>query len=587
MAQGYRKTKAILALLAGGALLAGAGGFWWYGQVEHLRAERDSDRLTKAQDALEAGDPRQALVFIPSAFRMAGMDEQRIRTWQKLELDAAEKARDIERIVKLYGQIPSEVLKKEEASLLAARFFMHINDGAEFRKIRESWKGREAMEESWFVMEADQFLVNKDKVGAMVYLQSKSFAGTKDSGRLMRMAMIAGEKDTDEALGYLDQARNASPAQPDVHFFLGDFYEKMEKPIPARLEYLLSLAVVPGNIFFGDQLAEFYRRQGNSDLAMFTWGSLIDQPFSEPIWMKVLFWSKVMKPSTVDIAKREPPSTGPLGAVVARMASMPPDSFWMENSEEPTSGTASQAIAIQCVYWLQLLERLKAKDEAKAADLMELNPNRAKSWKPGLERALIRVLHYRQMKTLQLPGEQQDVLPPQDEKHEVFTAIEDATKQERDNYPAVGVSREMDALLGSDRIFSWLLLASGWTEAGLRLGEGLAPMGEEAPAWAWDLMYRGIAANRGKTEATQFLEKHGRPVPAGDPRAEVVLPDGSGFAPVVGVDEPAADRVARACREENWSDVHHAVMDLVKRAGDLGKASRELRTVETQFGGAE
>lgn len=586
MAQGYRKTKAVLSLLAGGALLAGAGGIWWYRQVELLREERDNGRLEKAQDMLEAGDPRQALVYIPSAFRMAAMDPARIRAWQMLELDAAEKARDIERLVKLYGQIPDEVLKREEASILVSRLLMHSQDMGEYRKLRDAWKGRESMLESWFVLEADQFLVNKDKMGAMNYLQSRSFPGARDAGRLMRLAMIAGERDTDAARGYLDRARNAAPAQPDVHFFLADFYEKMEALIPARLEYLMAFATVPTNIFFGDQVGEFYRRQGDADLAMHVWGSIIDQPFSEPIWIKVLFWSKVMKPATVDLTSREVPSNGPLGPIVTLIASLPPSTFWRDSADLPSAGTASKAIALQCVYWLQLLERLQRGDESKAADLMQLNPNRAKSWKPGLERALIRVLHYRQMKTLQLPGERQDALPPQDETHEIFVGIEEASKKERDRYPAVGVPPEMDALLMNDHVFSWLLLAAGWTEAGLQLAEGLDPMAASAPGWAWDLVYRGLAANRGKGEASAFLESSGRTAPAQDPEGEVELPQGAGFAPVIDVNESPVQRVVRACQEENWSEVHHAVLDLVERTGDLGKASRELRAVEAQFGGA-
>jgi tetratricopeptide (TPR) repeat protein len=165
------------------------------------------------------------------------------------------------KVISCYQRFPDQVVQDEEASLMVARGLLASGRTQEAAKLRDSWNGREKQEENWLCYDADEAL-RRDKVEeAIQILKSKSFSGTVDIGRLLRLAML-NARNPPEAIANLQAAYAADPKNLDVRSFRGQILERGARGL-ARVEYEAAVLAAQENPLMRDQLAEFYLRQQN------------------------------------------------------------------------------------------------------------------------------------------------------------------------------------------------------------------------------------------------------------------------------------------------------------------------------------
>src|SRR5207248_2058510 len=141
----------------------------------------------------------------------------------------------------------------------------------------------------WFELDVDALLRRGRRAEAAALLNSQSFSGAADCGRLARLAMLNTPANLKAAWDYLDRAFALDPHNPEVRLFRGEILDGVGRHDPAKVEYLAALEADPDNPFIRDQLAEFYRRAGSYDLAMITWASgLTNNSATDLIWLKTV-----------------------------------------------------------------------------------------------------------------------------------------------------------------------------------------------------------------------------------------------------------------------------------------------------------
>lgn len=468
---------AIVAVVLAWALLAG-----WSRRVA-VRQE-ESARLQVSR-LLQEGKGREAAEIIRAQPLPLHHPD-----WLGLQFRAAVLTRNVATLHQIYLHQPDLILRDEEASLLMLRAWLAERRDPLYETVRDSWRGREHSPARWTLLDADALLRRGKPQEAMARLRDPALTGQEESGRLIRLALLAAPSDLPAAWNYLVQARDRDARNPDVRLFCGQFLEAAGKTGEARVEYVAAALADPVNPLLRDQLAEFYHRQGSLDLSIQTWRDALEIATAPGyLWVKTLFWSMVVQPASNPL-----PVGGPRDgflSVVTRLHATPPDAFL-----PPATGQALPLRGVRGrpeLYWLSLLECLRTGDEGQAMSLADEAPAAVREFQPDLLSAVRVLLHVRAGATNLLANPSRDGFATT----QPFLASLAASV----NPP----SPEWLAFVRGPHAWAAACFAVGWRGAGLRLA-GAAPLVASDPDWYAYAVVQATRYNRGADAALALMK---------------------------------------------------------------------------------
>ncbi len=496
------------------------GGILLYGLRSQILKIQDQQSYTTAKNYFAAQRPDKALEIIRTRDRTITND--RSADWIELEIDTLEKLGNVDRLRYLFDQNPSAFSSRETASLLMARAMLRTDNQAAYRKLRNMWKLRTQNPAVWFAFDVDALIVEGKVDEALKMLNSQSFLGQADAGRLMRLALLTSKNDLRGAWNYMDRAYYLAPKNPDVRSFRAQILEGIGKISMARVEYVAAHLAEPDNPLFRDQLAEFYRRNGNMGLALQTWSNNLNERSADFIRLKALFWSRVAYPIKINNANSSDIS-GTLRPLVIYLQEMPGDRFWDNAAFQDISDQQSFLDTRQETYWLRLLQYLKEGQEKKAYDLLQSHPFQANNWSPDIQSALEKVLAYRL--GYNLPVLDVDLSTANTinrERHQLFDQLDQIAKNG-------AVTPELANLMHSKEAFAAVFMAGGWVEAALQLHQ-LAVLPDNFPDWVAYGLTESLRFNRGNKAALTFAGKQKKSSFLELLTAELLIADGNNAA---------------------------------------------------------
>ncbi len=507
----------VVAALAAGCVILGLIMMSWQEGVDTARAEREHVEKLIAQ-----GRGEEALIFIQVRNRTVKKQSERLRrVWLALEAAALAQTGDGPRLLTIYHRVPAAIENQEPASLQVCRALLRVGDFERFDKLREAWRKRETSPAPWFEVDVDALLLRGKRNEAIQQLQSRSFPGAADSGRLMRLAMVRLSEDPGTAAKYLEQAVSLDPRNPEVRLQRGRMFERAGSLSAANAEYNAAFGANTNNAYFRDQLAEFLRRTGNYDLAAYVWaGGLVHITATDSMWVRALFWTRVARTIQFDWTAVEPPP-GLFEPFVRYLKLLPPGTFWEEAAFNRLPPRRYEEV-FQETFWLRLLATLQAGREEDALKLLVSNRFRPSSYNLELESALLRVLNFRKSGEVKFPPDVNLPLsksPPRT-RHQLFELLDALTKE-----PGQPMPENTALLLRSPDAFAAVFLAAGWAEAALQLArQEVIPDG--FPTWVAFGLTQARRFNRGNANALEFAARQA-PTPMLDLfTADMLIADG-------------------------------------------------------------
>ncbi|MEI7940486.1 MAG: hypothetical protein WCK27_27725 [Verrucomicrobiota bacterium] len=511
------RIAALLAFLT----LAGAAALVFGAQSWRAKAmaRQEHDALVRAEALLKAGKAAEALTLAQSFATSAASN-----TWSRIELAALTARQDLPRLVPIFERTPARILADEEASVLLARAFLHARKPVEFGRVRGAWRGREQRLDAWLALDADNLVLAGKQREAEKLLRARTLPGAMDATRMIRLSLLSANHDMPEAWNLLCKAAALEPRNPDVRSFRAQILEATGRKELARVEYVAALVAAPNNPMLRDQLADFYVRNRNHDLALDTWTEALALPTLDFIWLKALFWNRVLRPVKFPAALQPP--AGELEPLIRQFSALKPGQFFDKSAFEQLPHAHTYAAQRQEVFWLRLLDALQIHQEVTAFELLRFEPASLRTWDPDLAAALSRILYYRQKQSLNPPGFVLSSSLPQTNRPAFFVQLEQAARQEKaapNHAPAL--TPETAALLRGPNAFAAALLAAGWREAALQLRpEPRLTPGE--PEWLSSGFAQVLRLNRSPGAALAFLGAGHLP-PASDlVRAELLAQEG-------------------------------------------------------------
>src|SRR5690606_5602504 len=121
----------------------------------------------------------------------------------ELFITASEKIPDIEQLVYIFHYHPQSFARHENAALMVASHFLSEKDTANYETLRSLFKNKEETAE-WFILNADYLTLQGKNEEAVQLLKSRYFEGSKDTPRLVRLALFHINEHPKVAWEYLD-----------------------------------------------------------------------------------------------------------------------------------------------------------------------------------------------------------------------------------------------------------------------------------------------------------------------------------------------------------------------------------------------
>ncbi len=480
------------------ALAAYAGAQQWKAHVIRHQTARQQITIEKA---LASDAPRSVLPLVatlpPLAADASPADQQQRLS---LQVRAYTAARDIAPLLAIYQAHPDAILAHQPTSLLLARHFLATSQHRDIAALRTPWCAQPENLPTWLLFDADALLGQGKRDEALALLKSTPLTGSDEALRRVRLALLfANTPDYTAAWNELAAAERADTHNPDVRAFRAQILEAAGKLPLARVEYVAAQLAEPKNPLWRDQLASFYLRTHQLDLAQDTWVQAQAETPLDTIALKTAFWSQVLSPrpkaavsSSADAASTSifnPPSSlnSPLGALAAYIRQHP---TWSDSETRQLRRIEHLQAQHPEVLWLRVIAALRHADYPQAYELLQHNHHKIASLSAPLENALLRTLAWRlearlTPPSLKLASETENNQQPTVIPHPFFRAL-DAAQQAQNTSP---LPPDLQRLLESPHAFAAAFLAAGWREAALTLlpqsetALQPVPTAPDLPAW--------------------------------------------------------------------------------------------------------
>ncbi len=467
-----RKELALLAVLVIGLIIVINISYWPKTSSEFSPSklnERSSTDREQVLTLIRENHAKEALKIIKQYKEDMEAETPEGQRWLALFIDASETIPDPLQLTILYEHSPQNFLVNEKASLLVAEQYIKTGQGDKYAALRAGWRNREDRSELWFVLDADRLVLEGKQPEAIAYLQSQEFNDSADAARLMRLGLLTLLTDPKESWKYFNAASKKDPDNSDLHIYKAKLLEAADKQDLAAAEYVTALQNDQKNPLIKNDAAEFYIRNGQYDKAIEIVTEGLPAPSSDALWIKALFWNKVLMPIKFNWAQHTPP-TGFLQPLVNYLLVLNANQFWNDELYKNVANGHQYLQTQQATYWLRLLQALKEGQEKNAITLIENNPFQNNSWHPALELALLRILNYRQNGTLQLSALETPMKRMATKKSSITHYSPDLYKKiEELAGNSTTISPDFAESLKSKEAIARAFLAAGWLEASSKL----------------------------------------------------------------------------------------------------------------------
>jgi hypothetical protein len=467
-------------------------------------AEEQQD-LQIAEDLIKSNQPDDALKIVFKHKKEIELFSDSGKKWAELFIQANEINKDSGQLAALYEFFPQAFNGHEKAILLVSENFLIQGKTREFQKLREEWKGKETRKDAWLILDGDLLLLQGKRTEAIDLLNSETFEGKADTPRLIRLALLNVSEQPKVAWDYLQEAYKKDPTNPEVHSYRAKLLEAVGKNSLAITEYIAAVQADPKNIYLKDQLAEFLLRNKQYAQALQIWTENLKAPSVDVVWIKDLFWSKVLTPVKFDFTTVTPPQSK-LQGYIDYLIALKPGQYWDKAAFEKLPESSKILKSQQSTFWLRLIQAFKDKNETEAATLLQNNIFSTVSVNPALEQGLKRILNYRKNGTLALPEDSTQVanlqlLQTQNQNQTFFDKLNNLAKDKSAAIPA-----DLEALLKSDLAIPAAFLSTDWYEVALQLNQTKV-IPSNMPEWLAYGFTLATQANRGNMEALEFATK--------------------------------------------------------------------------------
>lgn len=514
-------TGLLLALIVGGTIGLGVTTYYKPGMKQLLLSktsqtqtplvDNQDDDFKKAQSLLTLSKPQEAALVISKYTSEIDNQTEQGKKWLALLVQASTDSQDIPQLMHIYEFDPSAIEKNENASILVSEQLIAAGNLQGFHQLKEYWKSKSTIPEKWFILDADALILERKTTEAVDLLQSKSFEGKEDTPRLVRLSLLHMNDQPKAAWNYLIEAQKKNPNSTDVRTYRARFLESVGKPQLALVEYIAASSSDPANPFLKDQIADFYIRSKKYDQALKIWSESLNPPTGDSIWLKAIFWNKLVAPINFNWIGNAIPE-GVSAPLINYLLGLAPGQFWDQKKIEHTPDLQSYLKNEQITFWLRLLENLKNGEEEQAAVLIQYNPFAGNVWEPDLLKALQRILNYRKTGNLVLPsevGNPTKVAQVPDIADNAFNGnfinqINQLGRKGIENPTAsIKVPEDLHELIMSPEVFSAALISANWREAGLQLHK-IRIIPPTFPQWVTYNLTQALRTNRGVVDALKF-----------------------------------------------------------------------------------
>ena len=484
-----------------------------YQQKKHANETFVNADFQDAEELFQMGHPVEALEIIHRHEDDLEYHSENGQKWVDLFIDVSTATRNSHQLVFLYEVFPEAFENNERAALFVADDLIKTKRLRDYEVLREQWNGREEVAQEWLGLDADRLLLSNQRREAIYLLKSNSFPGTQDTGRLIRLALLYVLDDPKLAWDYLTEAHNKDPKNADIHSYRARLLESIGKKSLALSEFIAAAQTSPNNLFLKDQLADFYLRNNQYKQAMEIWLDTLNKPTLDNIWVKVIFWNRLITPLSFDWSSTNPPN-GKIKPYIEYLQNLKPGQYWDDSSFAKIPNSQKFLTSQQSTFWLRLLQNLKDGREKDALEILQFNPYSNSSWNPSLELAIKRVLAYRSTGSLNLESLRNplDMYPNPTSTNEnkddniFFNKLTELGSPVQRGQKITPIPAEIHDLLTSKEAFSAIFLAAGWYEAALQL-HSMPVLPSQFPEWVSVGLTRALRTNRGNEEALTFATK--------------------------------------------------------------------------------
>lgn len=487
------------------AVLAATVAVGWPAWRRHVEAVRDGESLVHARQAMVEGKAAEALDLVAAHQRRGLPAGSRDAEWADIEIDACAALKHVYRLAAIHEFTPEVFRRHELAAVYVRRMLVERRGFEAGEELRRAWRGRETLHAAWLASDADALAGTGRLQEAIALLKAGRIEGREDASRLMRLALYARD-DLDQALACLDEAFRVAPDNPEVRSFRGQVFERAGFAAAARAEYAAACAARPDQPLLFHQLADFYRRCGNAQLAAEAWRAAAARaPLPDFVWLQAWFWSRVAQPSGIDWQAARPLS-GSLRSLTDMMQRIPPGNFWDPPAFLRMPGSSALAKNRPEVFWLGVLQALKEGRDGDAADMLRTGGAGDHALAPDLAQAILAV------QALRVPpkdrmGPLRPFRPAHADPHPLYVALAAAT----DPGPAAAPDPALQALIAGREVHAALCLAEGWMEAALTLHDPACDL-DAMPAWLTYGLAQSLRMTRDSGAALDFVRAR-RPTP--------------------------------------------------------------------------
>lgn len=437
-----------LALFIGGPML-------YFAVREVLRIRRLRRARREAKEALDAGDSGKAAQIVRD-LRQREANSRGLRPLVYIEVKARHRMRDIGGLVALFDRYPEAFDRHEKASLSVGRQQLGLGDPDGYSSLRDRWRNREGEEAEWLGLDIDAFVLQGSEAAARELIASTPSELLETGPLLARQGALLVRENPSQAQSLFRKAHRVSPDDPEVWRLHGEACDRTGGLDEALNAYQHALAMTPGDPVTRDLFANAYRNAGQPEKAMAVWAAGLKPPSTPIMWLRFLFWQRVLQPHPEDLSKHPEPE-GDLMPLVNYLRGLPEGAFWDQPAFDQIARKRPGLIERQEVFWLRVCHELRKKREDAAFSLLNLGSYGEGSWAPELEAALLRILTWRRTGFIPTDG-----VPPRRRAHHFFHDLYARAMSAQET----GRS-ELDVVLRSPNVFAAAFLAAGWRVAGI------------------------------------------------------------------------------------------------------------------------